>query len=185
MPISISSSASSKLGSPEPGVMQGVSAMPMLRPWPFTFRHSSATCVERLALGGGRAADLLGDHGDADAAAARGVEGVLDRDVVVGHDRLDLDALALGEIGGHLEVQHVAGVVLDDVQDAGAAVDGLGGLEHLVRRRGGEDLARAGRVEHAGADEAAVHRLMARAATGDDPTLPCTGASARTITYGS
>ena len=43
MPISISSSASSKLGSPEPGVMQGVSAMPMLRPWPLTVRHTSAT----------------------------------------------------------------------------------------------------------------------------------------------
>ena len=44
MPISISSSASSKLGSPEPGVMQGVSAMPIERPWPLTLRHSSVTC---------------------------------------------------------------------------------------------------------------------------------------------
>ena len=43
MPISISSSGRSKLGSPEPGVMQGVSAMPMLRASPLTRRHSSAT----------------------------------------------------------------------------------------------------------------------------------------------
>ena len=151
--------------------MQGVSAMPMLRPWPLTVRHSSATSRQRLALLGRGAADLLGEHRDADAAPAGGVEAVLDRDVVVGHDRLDLDALALGQVGGHLEVQHVAGVVLDDVQHAGAAVDGLGRLEHLVGRRRGEDLARAGRVEHARPDEAAVHRLVAGAAAGDDPDL--------------
>ena len=90
---------------------------------------------ERATLLGRRAADLLREHGDADAAAAGRVEAVLDRDVVVDDDRLDLDALALGQLGRHLEVQDVAGVVLDDVQHAGAAVDGFRRLEHLVRRR--------------------------------------------------
>ena len=45
MPISISSSASSKLGVPAEGVMQGVSAMPIERPCPLTLRQSSATCA--------------------------------------------------------------------------------------------------------------------------------------------
>ena len=43
MPISTSFSPSSKLGSPEPGVMQGVRARPIERPFPLTLRPSSAT----------------------------------------------------------------------------------------------------------------------------------------------
>ena len=136
---------------------------------------------ERLALLGRRAADLLREHGDADAAAAGRVEAVLHRDVVVGHDRLDLDALALGEVGGHLEVQHVAGVVLDDVQHAGAAVDRLGRLEHLVGRGRGEHLARAGRVEHAVPTKPPCIGSWPEPPPEMIPTLPCTGASARTM----
>ena len=84
----------------------------------------------------------------------------------------DLDAGLLGRhLGGHLEVHDVAGVVLDDVQHAGAAVDELGGLVHLVGRRRREDLSGAGGVEHAEADEAAVQRLVAGAAAGDQPDL--------------
>ena len=33
-----------------------------------------------------------------------------------------------GELAGHLEIEDVTGVVLDDVEDPGPAVDGLGGL---------------------------------------------------------
>ena len=76
-----------------------------------------------------------------------------------------------GEVRGHLEVEHVAGVVLDDVQDAGAAVDRLGRLEHLVGRRRREDLARTCGVEHPAPDETAVHGLMSGAAAGDDADL--------------
>ena len=43
---------------------------------------------------------------------------------------LDLDVLCAGELGGGLEVQHVAGVVLHDVQHARAGADGLRGREH-------------------------------------------------------
>ena len=64
------------------------------------------------------------------------------------------------EVGGHVEVHDVARVILDDVDDAGSAVDGLRRLEHLVRRGGGEDLARTGRVEHPRADKATMHRLV-------------------------
>ena len=126
---------------------------------------------ERLALLGRRADDLLQQHRHADASPARGVEAVLHRDVVVRHDGRDLDALALREVGRHLEVEDVARVVLDDVQDAGTAVDRLRRLQHLVRRGGGEDLPRACGVEHALAHESAVHGLVPRASAGDDSDL--------------
>src|SRR4051795_2711830 len=135
--------------------------------------------LERLALLGRRAAVLLREHGHAGAAPARGVEAVLHGDVVVRDDRHDLDALGLAHLGGHLEVHDVAGVVLDDVQDAGAAVDRLRRLEHLVRRRRGEDLAGTGGVEHAPPDVAAVHRLPPRApARGGSAPFPGRGGRA-------
>ena len=90
---------------------------------------------------------------------------------LVSDDRFDLDALSRRQVRRHLEVQHVARVVLHDVQNACAAVDGLGRLEHLVGRRRREDLARTGGVEHPAPDEPAVHRLVARAAAGDDSDL--------------
>ena len=120
---------------------------------------------------GGRADDLLGQDGPTDAAAARGVERVLDRDVVRDDDAGDLDPLGPGHLGRELEVHDVAGVVLDDVQDAGAAVDRLRRGEHLVRHRRGEDGAGAGGIEHAHPDEAAVHRLVAAAAARDHADL--------------
>jgi hypothetical protein len=64
-------------------------------------------------------------------AAAGRIRAVLHGDVIVDHHRDDLDVLVLGEFGGHLEVEHVAGVVLHDVHDAGTAG---------YRGRRGEDL---------------------------------------------
>ena len=111
-----------------------------------------------------RTGDLLQQDRRADAAPARRVERVLDRDVVVHEHRLDRDAVIGGVLGRELEVHHVARVVLDDVDHSGAAVDRLGRGEHLLRDRRGEDLAGARGVEHALADEAAVQRLVPRAA---------------------
>jgi hypothetical protein len=105
------------------------------------------------------------------AAAAGGVERVLHGDVVVDEHRLDADPLVRGVVGRELEVHDVARVVLDDVDDAGAAVDGLGRRQHLVRHGRGEDLARTRRVEHAEPDESAVQRLVARAAAGYERDL--------------
>ena len=90
---------------------------------------------QALALLGGGARDLLDQHSRADTAPARGEGAVLHGDVVVDDDRFDGDALGIGEFGGHLEVHHIAGVVLHDVQHACAAVDVLGGLQHLVGHR--------------------------------------------------
>ena len=108
----------------------------MLRPHPFTLWAIAADRREIGAVLGGGTADLLEQHCRADTAAARGVEAVLDRHIIVGDDRLHLDARFFGgQLGGHLEVQDVAGVVLDDVQHAGTGVHDLGGLVHLVRCR--------------------------------------------------
>ena len=126
---------------------------------------------EVRALLGAGAGDLLHEHGGSHPAPPGRVEGVLHRDVVVDDDAGDLDALVGRELGGHLEVQDVAGVVLHDVQHAGAAVDRRGGGQHLVGHRGGEDLAGAGRVEHAVADVPAVQRLVPGAAAGDEADL--------------
>jgi hypothetical protein len=94
-------------------------------------------------------------------------------DVVVGDDRDHAHPRLSGrQLGGHLEVHHVAGVVLDDVQDARAAVDQLGRRQHLVGNGRGEDLPRAGRVEHPQSDESAVERLVAGATARDDADLP-------------
>ncbi len=116
--------------------MHDVNATPMLRPLAFTVRAIVGDLVERPVLLGRGTRDLLEQHGDADAAPSGRPRAVLHGDVVVGHDRDDPGArLGRGHLGRHLEVHDVAGVVLDDVQHAGAAVDELGGGEHLVGHR--------------------------------------------------
>ena len=134
MPTSTSSSPSSNVGVPAAGTMHDVSARPIERPWSLTFVGRRGHLGQRAAGLRVGAGDLLEQHGHADAAAAGRVQRVLDGDVVVGDDRRDLD-LAGDELRGHLEVQDVAGVVLDDVEHAGPAIDGAGGGLHLVRAR--------------------------------------------------
>ena len=65
---------------------------------------------------------------------------------------------------GHLEVQHIARVVLDDAEDARVGRNCLDALIDLIRCRRGEYRPRDRRVEHALADVAAVRGLMAAAA---------------------
>ncbi len=57
------------------------------------------------------------------------------------------------------------------MQDAGAGVHALRGDQHLLRDRGGEDLAGARGVQHAEADVAGVERLVPGAAAGDEAHL--------------
>ena len=164
-------SGRSKIGLPAAGGVHDDSATPNERARSLTRRAIAGHRRDVVAALGRRARDLLGQHGRADAAAARGVERVLHGDVVVDQHGLDVDPLVGGVLGRQLEVHDVARVVLDDVHDAGAAVDGLRRREHLVGHRRGEHLARAGRVEHPEPDEAAVQRLVARAAAGDEGDL--------------
>ena len=116
------------MGLPAAGTVHDVSAMPMLRPARVDLAGHVGDLGQAATLLGRRAGDLLDQHRDTDAASADRVEAVLDGHVVVGDDGDDLDAAAGGgDLRGHLEVHHVAGVVLHDVQHAGATVDGLGG----------------------------------------------------------
>src|SRR5215208_322895 len=123
---------------------------------------------EVLAVIGGCAADLVHEDGACDAATSAGVGRILDGHIVIGDDVVGLYSFGLGQLPCHLEVQYVAGVVLDDVEDAGPAVDGLARIEHLVGGGAGKDGAGAGGVEHARSDETAVGRLVARATAGDE-----------------
>ena len=167
-PNSISPSPISNIGLPAAGTVQEVSATPIERVALLT-RSPSALSVGEIAALLGRGADDLFDHQRAgDAATASGVERVLDRNVVVDDDLVDRPGR---HFGGHLEVHHVALVVLDDQQHAGAGVDLGGGLHHLVGRRRGEDLAGAGGIEHAVPDEAGMERLVTRAAAREQRDL--------------
>jgi regulator of RNase E activity RraA len=57
-------------------------------------------------------------------------------DVVVGDDRGDVDAgLGGGQLGGHVEVHGVAGVVLRDVPQARATIDGVLGNRAVGQQR--------------------------------------------------
>ena len=105
------------------------------------------------------------------AAAARRVEAVLHGDIIVDDDVVRLDVLILRHVDGHLEVQHIARVVLDDAEDAGVGRNCLDALVDLIRRRRGEYRPRDRRVEHALADVAAVRRLMTAAAARDERDL--------------
>ena len=166
MPSSISESPSSNVGLPAAGVVHELSATPNDRgPLVHLPCHRGDGSRGRALLGKSTG-DLLHEHGGADAPAARRVEVVLDRHVVVDDHAGDLDVLVVGQFGGHLEVQHVACVVLHDVQHPGAAVDRPRRQEHLVRDRRGEHFARAGGVEHAVPDEPAVQGLVPGTAAG-------------------
>ena len=120
-----------------------------------------------LGVGAG---DLLDEDRATHSTPPGGVERVLDSDVVIGDDRRDLD-LAADELSRELEVEDVAGVVLDDVQDAGPAIDGAGRGFHLVGYGRGEDVTCSGRIEHAQTDEPAMERFVAGAATGHEGDL--------------
>src|SRR5260221_578991 len=62
MPISISSSPSSKVGLPAAGTVQDVSAMPMLRPLALTLRQRSATRWSGAPAAAARDDANLADH---------------------------------------------------------------------------------------------------------------------------
>src|SRR5699024_2976739 len=128
-------------------------------------------CLQVVAAFGGRTGDLFHQHGAGHASAPGGVQGVLHGHVVGDHHRLDRDVLEFGQFGGGLEVEHVAGVVLHDVQDAGTTVGGLGGGLDLVGGGRGEHRAGHGRIQHAAAHETGVQWLVSAAAAADDADL--------------
>ena len=131
--------------------------------------------VQLGALLAGRADGLDHEEVAGHTAPADGVGRVLDRDVVVDQQRLDVDALGLGHLPAHVEGHPVAGVVVDQVEHALGRVQQLGGLVDVVHRRGGEDVAGTGGVEHAVADHHHVRRLVAGAGALHDRDLVVAG----------
>ncbi len=98
----------------------------------------------------------------------RFLRGRVERDVVGDEHGPDLVALGAGEIGTEPEVEDVAGVVLDDEQHPGAAVDRVDRRLHLHGARAREHFTGTRRGEQPGADEPGMHGLVARAAAGDE-----------------
>ena len=162
------------VGVPAAGTMHEVKAMPIERAFALTFAAVAATSASEPPASAWAPAIFSTSDRAPDAPAPRGVQRVLDRDVVVGDDRGDLHP-AGDEVGGHLEVQDVTGVVLDDVEHPRPAVDGAGRGLHLIGDRRREHVAGTGSVQHAHSHEAAVERLVARAAAGQQGDLAPTG----------
>ncbi len=126
---------------------------------------------ERQAALGGRAGELVDEHGAGDAAAAVARDKIAQRDVVGDDHDLDRDALLAGQFGGEAEVQPVAGVVLDDEDGARRAADRADRGQDGVGAGRGEDVAGDRCRQHAAADIARMGRLMAAAAARDDRHL--------------
>src|SRR5579859_3039362 len=75
---------------------------------------------------------FLKQDSHANAAPPGSIEAILHRHIIIGDHTGDLDPLGLRQFGGHLEVQHITGVVLDNVEYAGATIDGAGESQHLI-----------------------------------------------------
>src|SRR5699024_3041337 len=125
----------------------------------------------RPGLGGGPA-QLLDDHGGGGAAAAGpGLVTGVGGQIVVDQHHLGGDLVVAADLAGDAEVQHVAGVVLDDLDHAAPGVGGLGGLQHLQRGGAGEHGTGDRDIEAARPDEAGVQGLVAGSAAGDQADL--------------
>src|SRR5207245_2734106 len=91
--------------------------------------------------------DGVGTHfRHTNAAPPGSIEAILHSYVVIGDHACDLNPFSLGQLSCHLEVQHVTGVVLDDVEHAGTAIDGACRGKHLIWHRRGKDGTRASRI---------------------------------------
>src|SRR5260370_18198502 len=111
--------------------------------------------------------DLLKERGHTDATAAGSIKAILYGNVIIRHDARYLDAVGLGQLSRHLEVQYVTRVVLDNMQHTCATIDSSRCGEHLVGHGRGKDFSGTCRVEHTTTDKATVHRLVTTTPTRD------------------
>ncbi|MCY1237691.1 hypothetical protein D9M72_503990 [compost metagenome] len=128
--------------------------------------------IQVIPAFGSRTGDLLHQDGTAHAAPTCRVQRVLHGDVVVHQYGADLHAFGLRHFGGRFEIQDVARVVLDDVDDAGTRVYGERRGNDLIRRGRSEDRTRHRGVKHSQPDEPAVKRFVAAAAAADKAHFP-------------
>ena len=132
-PTSISSSGRSKVGLPAAGTVQLLSAIPIAA-WPLTRWASSRTATRSLPSSA--AAPTIFSSSTVTPTPRRPavqVESSTATSSRVTTVRTPTPPSG-GQLAGHLEVHDVAGVVLHDVQHAGASVDDGGRLRHLVGR---------------------------------------------------
>jgi hypothetical protein len=147
----------------------------MERPFPLTLRPSVFHARQIVAALGRRTAQLFREDGEPDATAARGVEAVFHGHVVVDDHRPHFHALSLAELGGHFEIHDVAGVVLDDVENARSTVDGARGGFDLIRSRRSEHGPGTSGVEHASAHVPHMHGFVTAASARHDAGLAGNG----------
>ena len=133
---------------------------------------------KRLSLLSRSARQFVDKERACNAAAADGIETVLDSDVVVDLDIVDRDAVLLRKRHRVFEVHDVAGVVLHDQQHALRVRGRANGAVDLDLGRGGKDVAADGSVQHARSDEARVRGFMAAAAAADENDLVLGGSCA-------
>jgi hypothetical protein len=76
--------------------------------------------------------DFFSEHGHTDTSPASCIQAVFHSDIVIRDHSFHFDAFSAGEVGCHFEVQDVAGIVLNDVQNACSAADRFGRFEHLI-----------------------------------------------------
>src|SRR5947207_9058093 len=65
--------------------------------------------------------NFLQQDSHSDATPPRGIEAILHRDVIVGHNTFYLDIFGLRQFRCHLKIQHVTWIVLDNLWHALAA----------------------------------------------------------------
>ena len=123
--------------------------------------------VQTCALLGGGTQQFFHDHGVGDAASACGIKAVLDRHIIIGKHKADINAEIVQQFGGGFKIKHVAGVVIDDEQYTATAICRLRARQHLIRGGRSENFAGHGTIKHAFADKAAVHGFMTAAAAGN------------------
>ena len=118
-----------------------------------------------------RTRKLMYEYRARDAAPSGGIGAVLNRHIIANDYIIGLDAILRRNFAGHGEIHNITGVILDDHQNARAAIRRLDALNDAIRRGGRKYVARDRRIQHAVAHIARVRRFMAAAAAGDHADL--------------
>ena len=171
MPISISPSPMVKVGFPTRGTVQGESATPMVRRLASACSAAPATSSRLPPRSAFAPATLKAKTIPATPRLRAASAGRRRGDVVAHQDGANLDILHGRHLGGHVEVHDVAAVVPVDIDDALAAMDPPGHVEHGVAARRIEHVADGAAVEQAAADVAEEHRQVPGPAAGGERHL--------------
>src|SRR5262249_54474171 len=111
--------------------------------------HAASLCIDfacqcrnlgqRCARLSKPANNFLHQYCNTNTSASRCIKSTLYGNIIVGNDTFNLNPLSLCQFFSHIEVQYIASVVLNNVQDTCTAIDGMGGGQHLIWYGRGED----------------------------------------------